>query len=173
MNKKFFIIVAILSIAGLSFYTYLGGFSKPAIEHTTTETLYIAGRYYEGLPKGELFNEIFQQAGEAVEKGTLKGDLGGIYYNNPDESGDTIKAFVGVVVADKNVALPQHYEIRTVEAGQKVLKGRIKAHMLLAPNKLYNAIFEYAEKNNIRLKPFYVEWFPSKQEAVVQVAVQE
>ncbi|MDX5348862.1 MAG: GyrI-like domain-containing protein, partial [Hymenobacteraceae bacterium] len=138
---------------------------------TTASTAHVVGKYYVGSVKDESFGKLFQHAAELVEQNKLQGQLGGIYYNNPEEDNDTIKAFVGVVVASPDVTPPVGYELRTVEGGQKVLQAEVNAHYMLAPNKLYPAIFEYAEKNNLKLKTLYLERYPTSRHAIVQVPV--
>jgi hypothetical protein len=173
MNKKFVLVMAVLAIIVMAFYAYLGGFSTAAVKESTSETIYVAGQHFKGTAKDPKMGAAFQRAAEVLEKKELKGVLGNIYYNNPDEKGDSIDAFIGVMVPDTAVALPQGYELRAVQGGRKVLHGEVNAHYMLAPNKLYEAIFDHAKKRNLKLETLYVEWFPEDHKGIVEVPVKE
>ena len=171
MNKKFLIILAILVSCVVAFYAYLGGFSKPKIAVVTSEPQYVAGKYYAGPTDDKTLGEIFKTVGQAVEDKTLAGTLTNIYYNNPEEQGDTIKAFIGVAVKDTATQLPAGYELRKVPGNKKVLQIIAKTHFLLAPNKIYPALFEHIKEHNLQVTPPYLEQFPQNDFALLQVDV--
>lgn len=169
MSKKFFIILAVLVGIVASFYAYLGGFNTPQIVVTTSDPMFVAGKYYEGPADEKAFGEIFEEIGQAVEKKIITGTLTNIYYNNPEIQSDTIKAFVGVALSDTTAPIPADYKIRVIAGSKKVLQVTINAHFLLAPNKLYPALFEYLKVNKLEAIPPYLEQFPEKDFAILRV----
>ena len=171
--RKFILAGIIIFAIGFAVYAYFGGISKATVTKTTSKTTYVAGRYYQGPMKGNELGEYYKQTAELVKEKKLVGDFGGIYYNNPEKDTDTIKAFIGVVVKDPKVALPAGYEIRTFEGDQEVLQSFVKAHYMVAPNKLYPALFEYATKNNLKLQTLYLERFAANDSAFVQAPLKK
>ncbi|MCC9136638.1 GyrI-like domain-containing protein [Pontibacter silvestris] len=171
--KKFFYVMAAAAALLLIFYVYIGGFTAPDVITSTSKTMYIAGQPFKGSIKDEALGEAFSKAGNILEDSMLIGVLGSVYYNNPENEGDSLIAFIGIVVPDKNVTLPEGYELRTIEGGRKVLRAEVNASYMVAPGKLYGALFEYAEQHKIELEKFYVEWFPEENKGVVEVPVKQ
>ncbi|MGV3541123.1 MAG: GyrI-like domain-containing protein [Rufibacter sp.] len=173
MTKKFLIYMAVVFGLILIGYTYLGGFAEVKVTKVASPQLFIAGQYFEGKTDAEALGQLYQRVGQAVEKKELVGDLAGIYYNNPSKESKTVKAFIGVSMADTTVALPQGFEVRVVPAGKAMLQGELEASMLLAPRRIYSALFDYAEENKLKMQEFYVERFPEGKPAVILVGLQE
>jgi hypothetical protein len=169
MNKKFFIYMAVVLALAVGVYAYVGGFSSVAISKTTSEQIFVVGRYYQGNPEAKELSERFTEVGQLVEKKQLTGDFAGIYFNQPTKETKLLKAFIGVAVADSTVAVPPGFELRVVPAGKPVLEGTSEASMMLAPKKIYEALFAYAAENNIGLQELYVERFPEGKPAQIQV----
>lgn len=170
--KKFLYIMIGFALIMLVFYTYIGGFTAPEVTEQPSGKMYVAGIPFKGSLQDEKFSNAFRRAAEVVDNGELDGTLGNIYYNDP-ERGDSIDAFIGVVVADSAVALPADYELRTVPARNRVIRAEASANVALLPKKLYTAVFDYAKENNLKLETFYVEWFPEENKGVVEVPVKE
>jgi hypothetical protein len=173
MNRKFLLVIMVLAIIVGAFYAYLGGFSAAKVSEVSSEQLYVAGRAFNGSVTDNLINDSFRRAAEVLDKKELEGVLGNIYYNNPEGRADSVNAFIGVVIPDSAVQLPADYELRVVPGGRRALRGEVNAHYMLAPNKLYEAIFEYAKEKNLELETFYVEWFPEDHRGIVEVPVKE
>ncbi|MBD1398963.1 GyrI-like domain-containing protein [Pontibacter sp. JH31] len=173
MNRKFLLVMVILSIIVGAFYAYLGGFSSAKVSEVDSQQLFVAGRAFKGAVTDNLINDSFRRAAEVLDKKELEGMLGNIYYNNPEDRGDSIHAFIGVVIPDSAVQLPADYELRVVPAGRRALRSEVNAHYMLAPNKLYEAIFDYAKEKNLGLETFYVEWFPEDHQGIVEVPIKE
>ncbi|TXK52900.1 GyrI-like domain-containing protein [Pontibacter qinzhouensis] len=173
MNRKFLGIMLLLIAAGAIFYGWLGGFSGTTVTSTNSQQLFVAGKPFRGHTKDEVLGNTFRQVAQVLDEKQLDGVPANIYYNNPDEASDTISAFIGVLVPDTTQQLPGGFEFRTVPGGRQVLRAEVNAHYMLAPNKLYEALFNHAEKNNLKLEPFYVEWFPEDKKGVVEVPVQK
>ncbi|WP_347159971.1 GyrI-like domain-containing protein [Pontibacter chitinilyticus] len=171
--KKLFYVLAGFAIILLVIYTFIGGFTAPDVKLTTSKAMYVAGQPFEGSIKDPALSNAFKKAAEVVQSNTLQGILGNIYYNDPDHSGDSIKAFIGVIVPDSGVALPQGYELRRVPGGRKVVQAEATANVAILPKKLYAAVFDYAKKQKLTLEDFYVEWFPAEDKGVVQVPVKQ
>lgn len=160
------------AILMLVLYTYLGGFTAPEVSLKSSEKMYVAGIPFNGSLDDEKFGNAFRRAAEVLDKGELKGMLGNIYYNDP-ERGDSIDAFIGVIVPDSAIALPAGYELRVVPAREKVVHAEADANIALLPKKLFTAVFDYAKENDLELEEFYVEWFPEESKGVVEVPVKE
>ena len=160
MSKKFLAAMAVIVAIGIGIYAYLGGFSNPTVTVTTSEPLLIAGQPFTGAVKDEAFGKAFQRAAQLRDSKEIEGMLGNVYYNNPESERDTIKAFIGIVVQDSTIKLPQGYELLRVPGGRKVVHTEIEA-----------SLFDYAEENKLKLESFYVEWFPSERKGIVEVPV--
>ncbi|WP_018476460.1 hypothetical protein [Pontibacter roseus] len=173
MSKKFVLVMFVLSIIVAALYAYLGGFSSATVSEVNSQQLYVAGRAFNGSVKDEQLNSVFRRAAEVLDKKELEGVLGNIYYNNPDESSDSINAFIGVIIPDTAAQLPADYELRSVPGNRRALRSEVDAHYMLAPNKLYEAVFDYAEEQKLALETFYVEWFPEERKGVVEVPIKE
>jgi hypothetical protein len=161
----------VLSI-GFGIYTYLGGFSPVQVSKTTSDPVYVAGRYFAGNMKDKRFGGLFQEAAKLLEDKKIAGHLGNIYYNNPEEAHDSIYAFIGVVVRDSLVKLPANYQLRQWLGGEPVLQATVKAHFFLAPNKLYQSLFDYAKDNQLKLRKRYLEEFPEDRYSRVQAQLE-
>ncbi|MFC5272147.1 GyrI-like domain-containing protein [Adhaeribacter terreus] len=172
-TKKLLIGIFVILLLGGAGYGWLGGFSNPEIKQITTSEIYVAGKEYKGSVKSDKFGELFLEAGKLVEEKKLAGNPGGIYYNDPEKHKDSINAFIGVVISDPKMTLPAGYAVRTIPAGKKAVQGSINAHYLLAPNKLFPAIFNYAKNKNILLQDFFVERYPDTRHAEAIVFEQE
>jgi hypothetical protein len=171
VNKKIIVLLALLAAVAFGFYVYLGGLGSAQVTRTTSKPLRVAGRYYAGPAEGEALGKLFQQAAKARESKQLPGTLTNIYYNNPEERGDTIRAFIGVAIAQAGQTLPPGYEERTFPGGKAILEVTSSAHYLLAPNKIYPALFAYLQENKVRVKEQYLEQFPEGGPARVQVEI--
>ncbi len=173
MSRKFLVAIAILVAFGVGIYAYLGGFSGPTVSVTTSEPLLLAGQAFEGTVKDDAFGNAFRKAAELRDSEEMGGVLGNVYYNNPESKSDSIKAFIGLVIQDSTINLPEGYELLRVPGGREVVRAEIEAHYMVAPGKLYEAIFDHAKDNKLQLQDFYVEWFPTDREAVVEVPVKQ
>ena len=170
--RYLFLAVILLTLVAAGTYVYLGGTQAPKVTlETTAAPLYLAGQPFHGKVTGEAFGNLFRQAKDA--QAGLRGDLANLYLNDPETAHDTIRAFIGLALADTTQALPAGFRYRVVPAGQRVLAARLTGvSYLLAPNKLYPAAFEAVKKQ--RLTPrgdFYLERFGANEESEVWVGV--
>ncbi|MDQ4138924.1 MAG: GyrI-like domain-containing protein, partial [Bacteroidota bacterium] len=108
-------------LAGFSIYAYLGGFSRVQVIRTTSKPVFIAGRYFEGSMKDKTLGIYFQETAKLLKEKKIPGYLGNIYYNNPEDAHDSIRALIGVVVPDSSVKLPEGYELRQWPGSQPVV----------------------------------------------------
>ena len=161
--------MAVLTALAMGFYGYLGGFDSPDIAVTTSAPVTIVGKYYAGQVEDKQFDLLFQEIGKTIADKKLVGTLANIYYNNPEDQNDSIKAFIGVAVKTAPIPLPEGYELRQYPGGKRVVRVTSQAHFLLAPNKLYPALFEYLKSQNLKVKKQYLEMFPQNKEALVEV----
>lgn len=170
--RYLFLAIILLTLIGAGTYAYLGGTREPKVTlETTTAPLYLAGQPFHGAVTGDAFGNLFRQAKDAQTR--LHGDLANLYLNDPETAHDTIRAFIGLAVADTTQALPAGFRYRVVPAGQRVLAARLTGvSYLLAPNKLYPAAFEAVEKQKLTQRGnFYLERFAANEESEVWVGV--
>lgn len=171
--KKLFYVVAGIAIVLLVFYTYLGGFTAPNVTLATSQTMYVAGQPFEGAVEDGAMGQAFQRVSQVLQEQELQGHPGNIYYNDPDKSGDSIRAFIGIIIPDSAAQLPEGYTLRMVPGGRKVVRAEATASIALLPKKLYAAVFEYAQEEELKLEDFYVEWFPEDDKGVLEVPVKQ
>ena len=170
--RYLFLAIIVLTLVMAGTYVYLGGTREPTVTlETTAAPLYLAGQPFHGSVRGDQFGQLFRQAKEA--QGSLPGDLANLYLNDPETAHDTIRAFIGLALADTSRQLPAGFRYRVVPAGQRVVVARLAGvSYLLSPNKLYPAAFETIKKQ--QLKPrgnFYLERFGVGEESEVWVGV--
>ncbi|OKL40733.1 GyrI-like domain-containing protein [Pontibacter flavimaris] len=173
MNKKIFYTLAGIVTVVLVFYTFQGGFTSPDVTLTTSKPMYVAGVSFEGSMEDEAMGKAFQRVSQVLQEKALEGHPGNIYYNNPDRSGDSIRAFIGIIIPDSTDNLPEGYTLRAVPGGRKVIRAEATASIALLPKKLYAAVFDYAKEEKLQLEEFYVEWFPEEDKGVLEVPVKE
>lgn len=171
MSRWFLLIGAALVAIFAGVYVWLGGLKEPEVALLTTDgPVFLAGRPFEGVPDAK-FGQLTAEAAELQRRGTVKGVLGNIFYNDVEKKGQPVKAFVGIVVPDTAQALPVGYRYRTFAAGQRVLRARTDAHFLLAPGKLYSAVKEQAESRKLTSRNVFLEQFPESGPAEVLMVV--
>lgn len=174
--RYLFPIVLIVTALAISFYAYLGGLRTPtvALETTRTPTL-LAGQVYVGKVQGQRFGELFREAKTMQENGRLGQGLAlaNIYHNNPEAAHDTIRAFIGLAVADTARPLPTGWRYRVVPAGQRIMRAQIKGvSFLLAPDKLYPAATEAIKAQKLTQRgDFYLERFGADEISEMWVGV--
>ncbi|SHI42912.1 hypothetical protein SAMN02745146_0851 [Hymenobacter daecheongensis DSM 21074] len=173
MTRWIFLAALLIAFGFAGFYTYLGGFRAAAVTlETIPQPIFLAGRYFAGPVSSDEFGPLFRQAQQLRQSGQLRGDLANIYYNDPAAAKDTVKAFVGLVVADTtSQQLPANYHYRTFAAGQRVLHARIQASYMVAPDKLYSGVKNFAEKEQLKLRQVYLERFGDDDRAEVLAVV--
>lgn len=170
--RYLFLAIILLTLAAAGTYVYLGGNRQPKVTlETTTAPLFLAGQPFHGLVRGEDFGQLFRQAKDAQAR--LGGDLANLYLNDPETAHDTIRAFIGLVVADTSRPLPAGFRYRLVPAGQHVIAARlVGVSYLLSPNKLYPAALEAIKKQQLtQLGNFYLERFGAGDASEVLVGV--
>ena len=167
--------VLLITALLLGIYAYLGGLRTPTVAlETTAAPLLLAGQPYAGKVQGPRFGELFREAKTMQENGRLGRlpTLANLYYNDPETGHDTIRAFVGVAVADTARSLPAGWRYRVVPAGGRVVAARLaNVSYLLAPNKLYPAAIELVQQQKLVRRPFYLEQFGPGETAQLWVGV--
>jgi|SRR6476661_44593 len=173
MTRYVFLFSLLLALGLLGFYAYLGGFKQPTVGLETQQApLYLAGQPFTGLASSEKFGALFRQAKDAQDQGRIKGDLANLYLNNPGSAHDTVRAFVGLAVADTSQALPAGFRYRAVPAGQRVVAARLRnVSYLLAPGALYPAALEAVTKQKLQPRSFFLERFGPGEASEVWVGV--
>ena len=172
---RFFLpIILLLTLVGLGTYAWLGGFrsATTALRPSTPQVL-LAGHYFRGPAQADDFGPLFRRAKEVQDAGQLRGDLANLYFDNPEKARDTIRAFVGLAVADSSQPLPAGWRYRVLPAGRRVVAAHISGvGYLLAPDKLYPAVQEFLKQEKLTQKGFYFERFAPHDEAEVWAEVQ-
>ena len=174
MTRYLFLAIILLTIIAAGTYAYLGGTQKPTVGlETTAAPLYLAGQPYHGSVTGDAFGQLFRQAKDLQTQGRVRGDLANLYLNDPETAHDTIRAFVGLAVADTTQALPAGFRYRVVPAGQRVVAARLRGVSdLLAPNKLYPAAIEAVQAQKLTQRGnFYLERFGQNESSEVWIGV--
>ena len=163
MNRIFLLFSLFLIVAAAMAYYFLGGFKKADVTlETTSQPVFLAGRYFEGPANSEAFGDLTRQAYEIRTSGKLRGTFGNVFYNEPASSSAAAKVFVGLIVEDTlSQQLPAGYRYRVFAAGQRVLHAKIDASYLVAPDKLYFGVKDYANQENLTLQSVYLEKFPT------------
>lgn len=165
-------ILLVIFLVGLFFYHRLGGFKTPDITLVQTESYVIAGQPYKGKMTNHKFGKAFEEAEKHLEHKRLQGTLCGIFYNNPEKDTDSIDAFIGVILKDTTITLPEGYSLRSLDA-RRAIRAHIKAHVLVSPF-IYPDIQEQAENMKVRLKHVpAIEIYPSDEEMIIEVPVDE
>ncbi|UOQ73425.1 hypothetical protein [Hymenobacter cellulosilyticus] len=174
MTRWLFLLIFIFTIGAAILFAYVGGFKEASVTVTTTDApVFLAGQAFKGLASDEKFGPLFRSVKDAKDQGRLHGELANIYYNDPAKARDTVRAFIGLVVADTvSQQLPAGYRYRTFAAGQRVVQARITASYLVAPNKLYPAITDAVKQQQLKLKHVYLERFPEQGESEVLAVVE-
>ena len=170
--RYLFLAIILLTVIAAGTYAYLGGSREPKVTlKTTTAPLYLAGQAFHGAVRGENFGNLFRQAKDAQTQ--LHGDLANLYLNDPETAHDTIRAFIGLALADTTQALPAGFRYRVVPAGQRVIAARLSGvSYLLAPNKLYPAALEAVKQQKLTQRgDFYLERFGAGDASEVWVGV--
>ena len=170
--RYLFLAVILLTLIIAGTYVYLGGTREPTVTLENTATpLYLAGQPYQDKVTGDAFGQLFRRAKDA--QGRLHGDLANLYLNDPESAHDTIRAFIGLAVADTSQPLPAGFRYRVVPAGQRVVVARLRGvSYLLAPNKLYPAALEAVKKQNLTQRgDFYLERFGADEASEVWIGV--
>ncbi|WBA41241.1 hypothetical protein [Hymenobacter canadensis] len=163
MNRIFLLLSLLLIVAAGVAYYMLGGLKKADVTlETTAQPIFLAGRYFEGPANSEQFGDLTREAYELRTSGKLRGTFGNLFYNDPAKASDNAKVFVGLILDDTvSQPLPPGYRHRVFAAGQRVLHARIEASYLVAPDKLYTGVKDYANQNNLTLQNIYLERFPT------------
>ena len=170
--RYLFLAIILLTLVAAGTYVYLGGNRQPKVTlETTTAPLYLAGQPFHGSVRGDNFGQLFRQAKDAQAR--LRGDLANLYLNDPESAHDTIRAFIGLAVADTTQPLPAGFRYRLVPAGQRVIAARlIGVSYMLSPNKLYPAALEAVKAQKLTLRgDFYLERFGANEASEVLMGV--
>ena len=172
MKKVLIPLASILLIVFSLIYINAGGFEEVEIIQKTSKKKYIIGRFFEGNVKSEKFSNLFLEIEELKKTQNYKGHLGAIYFNNPEKSKGNIEAFLGVISEENINNIPADFEKEEITEG-KVIQGKVKASNIfgISISKVYNAIFKFADEKKLTLDEYYIEWFPSKDEVVVQIRI--
>ena len=158
-----FPLVLVFTAIGLSVYAYLGGLHTPATAlETTAAPVLLAGQPYAGRVDGGRFGELFREAKNAQDAHAVPAAqaLANLYYNDPEKAHDSIRAFVGLRVADTLGRLPAGWRYRTLPTGQRTVHARLdNTSFLLAPGKLYDAAEQRLKTLQLSKRPPYLEQF--------------
>jgi hypothetical protein len=170
-----FPLVLIFTAIGLSIYAYLGGLRTPTVAlETTAAPVLLAGQPYAGKVDGARFGELFREASTMQANGRFgpARTLANLYYNDPEKAHDSIRAFVGLTVADTATALPAGWRYRVVPAGQRTMHARLAgASFMLAPGKLYTAAEEQIKAQKLTKQPPYLEQFGAGDNSELWIGV--
>ncbi|NML67105.1 hypothetical protein HHL22_18010 [Hymenobacter sp. RP-2-7] len=158
-----FPLVLLFTALGLSIYAYLGGLHSPTVAlETTVAPVLLAGQPFAGKASEASFGELFRAAKTTQDARSLPAAqaLANLYYNDPEAAHDSIRAFVGLRVADTLGRLPAGWRYRVVPAGRRTMHARmVGTSFLLAPGKLYSAAEQGLKDLKLTKQPPYLEQF--------------
>ena len=158
-----FPLVLVFTAIGLTIYVYLGGLHTPSTSvETMAAPVLLAGQPFAGKVSDNRFGELFSSAKATYDARRIPAAqaLANMYYNDPEQANDSIRAFVGVRVADTLGRLPAGWHYRTMPAGRQVLHAHIdNTSFLLAPGKLYSAAEQALKAQKRSKQPPYLEQF--------------
>ncbi|RYY13023.1 MAG: AraC family transcriptional regulator [Cytophagaceae bacterium] len=164
-----FPLVLLFTALGLGIYAYLGGLRTPTVAlETSAAPVLLAGQPYAGKVDNQRFGELYREAKTMQENGRLGAAraLANLYYNDPEAAHDSIRAFVGLAVADTARPLPAGWHYRVVPAGRRALHARVAGvSFLLAPGKLYAAAEQALKTQQLTKQPPYLEQFGAADES--------
>lgn len=173
--RFFFPLVLVFTAIGLGIYGYLGGLRTPTVAlQTTTAPVLLAGQPYVGKVQDQRFGELFRAAKVMQETGRLgaASTLANLYYNDPEISHDTIRAFIGLSVPDTARKLPVGWRYRVVPAGQRTIHARLEqVSFLLSPGKLYAAAEQELKAQKLRKQAPYLEEFGANEHSELWIGV--
>jgi hypothetical protein len=154
-------LVLVFTAIGLGIYAYLGGLRTPTVAlETTAAPVLLAGQPFHGKVSDARFGELFRAAKARQDASPTPPPLANLYYNNPESAHDSIRAFVGLRVADTTAILPTGWRYRVVPAGRRVVAARVQGvSFLLAPGKLYATAQQGIKDLGLTGQPFYLEQF--------------
>lgn len=173
--RFFFPLVLLFTAIGLGIYAYLGGLHAPTVAlETTAAPVLLAGQPYAGKADNQRFGELFREASTLQQSGRLGSAraLANLYYNDPSSASDTIRAFVGLLVADTSATLPTGWRYRVVPPGQRTIHASLAgASFMLAPGKLYAAAEEQIKAQKLTKQPPYLEQFGASDVSELWVGI--
>lgn len=173
-TRYVFLAAILLSVLAVGAYAWLGGLRPTAVAlETTAAPVFLAGQAYAGSAQGDGFGPLFRRAKQVLDQGRFPGAaLANLYYNNPETAHDTVRAFIGLAVADTLRPLPAGLRYRLVPAGQRVVAARVAGvSYLLSPNKLYPAALDLVKAQKLTSRNFYLERFGPGETAEVWIGV--
>ena len=170
-----FPLVLVFTAIGIGIYAYLGGLRTPTVAlETTAAPMLLAGQPYVGKVQDQRFGELFREAKTMQENGRLGATrpLANLYYNDPETAHDTIRAFLGLAVADTTAALPAGWRYRALPAGRRTMHARLAGvSYMLSPGKLYAAAEQAIKAQKLTKQPLYLEQFGADESSELWVGV--
>jgi hypothetical protein len=174
MKRGIIILVGIVAVIALIGYVYLGGFNEVKIAEMPFSGYTLAGFAYKGKATDRDFEKIFEKVSNDRTRGKIKGTLAAIYYQTHDEAKGQVNAFIGVIVKDSSVDLPDKYT-STVVNGTKTVQAVITSHPAVAPapDKLKQQLKNYAWENKLQLQGLVIEKYLDLRNIVVEIPLKE
>lgn len=172
MTRKIGIVVIIALIISSVGYTILGGFSKPDVAQAKTPLYSIAGKVFEGTATSDTLMQLFTEIKQLHDSGKLPGTLAAVYYNSPAETKGNVHVWVGVLVKDSTLVLPQGYLLRNFPSTD-VVRAEIKAHYMVAPtpDKVKAQLYEFAAAQNLKPGSYVIEKYLNEKEIIMEIPV--
>ncbi len=157
-NRRFLIGVAIFFTISLTIYAFLGGLKEVVLTKTEKSDYHLVGRDYEGPVTSDTLRNTFLTAKSLIEEGKVEGTLAILYYKDATNDNDTIKCFTGIIVPQKQEALPVDMVYRYVSSGGAI-KARFEGHRLVTPSPLdiKQKVEDFAKNENLSLQPVFIE----------------
>jgi hypothetical protein len=179
MKKKVIpILLLLLLIVVTTAYFRRGGMAAPQLSKVQTQPFYMLATHYKGVmaqPKAaKALQSKIRQTHDLLNTGKIKGTLALVYESNPDQTKDSVLAYIGVIVPDSlQINLPQGYAVHNFPQ-MRVVRAEIKAHVSLAPNpnKTNQMLRDFARKSGLKIGNRHIEKYISEEHIIAEIAVE-
>jgi effector-binding domain-containing protein len=172
MRKIIFIGVSLLLIGGIVGYITLGGLNKPQYTLVQVPGYIMGGIAFKGMASNEDLLKLFEQTRLYHQQKKLPGTLAALYVDIPTSEKGEVDAFVGVLVKDSTIVLPDKYVYKYIPAS-KAAQATIKSHYLVAPSpeKIRASLLNYAQERGLLLQNFVIEQYIGDSNIIVEAPI--
>ncbi|MDJ1481139.1 hypothetical protein QNI16_11640 [Cytophagaceae bacterium YF14B1] len=172
MTRKLGIIIVVALLVGSIAFSIMGGFSKPEISTAQAPEYIVAGKLFKGGATSDTLMTIFSEIKDLHTTQKLPGTLAAVYYSIPEEAKGKLEVWVGVLVSDTTIVLPEGYLFRKFPSSN-VIRAEIKAHYMVAPapDKVKAQLYEFATEQKVKPGRYVIEKYHNEQDITMEIPV--
>jgi len=172
MVRKIGIVVIAVLFLGLIGFIFLGGLVKPVISQTQLPVYSIAGKWFSGAATSDSLKQLFSDTRQLHESGKIPGTLAAVYYDTPAAAKGKLNVWVGVLVSDTTMTLPEGYLLRRFPSTVAV-RAELKAHYMVAPtpDKVRTQLHAFAAAQKLNPGNYVIERYLNAQEIIMEIPV--